>query len=310
MLFRTSAFVFVCAFVIGCADEGTPANLPLVTPPVRAAVPSSLGGQTLAPRALDSADVKSRFFSPSPTSVFRILEEIDGRVASINDRSQNEGKHPCIDQAPVAYTLTPWGQSVTFYAQCYETIGNGFLQFAKKDDVTYLFVNVGSPVAARIAPVPSAPGKYTVHAWLSIGDGKTEGSYGVIELEADETRSAFEMTVAGIGFGYCGAQLKSDGQNVFGKGSLDRGATCQPTDTFCGAAKDVALPGTCGAPLETFSLPPLGRKAGSLGGKSFGASEYPGASDSIVLDGSPAAGGAFRPTGPTGCAPEFSPLRK
>jgi hypothetical protein len=214
--------------------------LPLVTPPVRAATPKALRDVADAAPGLSltlpAADFKSRFFGSGPTSIFAILESIDERLSGYNARSAGTA-FDCLQQEPVAYIMAPLGQEVTFYAQCYELLSDAgdadpkLIQFGQKDGKTYLYMAVGQRRAAVIATPVAGGDAYQVQAWLGVGylndatcgtSGTFDGcSYGLIELEADASRASFEMAVAGIGFGYCGAQLRSDGQAVFGEGSLD-----------------------------------------------------------------------------------------
>jgi hypothetical protein len=400
---------------------------PLVTPPVRAAAPAAFGGtgaiQTFASlgtgallyasppvsdgdastaEGLSAADIASRFFNSGPTDIYFILGSIDSQIGTINTQLQN-GAQPCLGQAAVPYTITPFGETVTLYAQCSQFVGSltpadpGFLQFGQKDGVTYYYAAVGVEwVAAIVTPVGTTAGTshdagtdggngaesgavddggsavddggsavddatstvddggstgndatitlddggidadgaaanggvaYTVHAWSSIGftnatncgdmSGFDDCSYGVIELSADPSTQTFEMSVAGIGFGYCGAQIKSDGSVVFGAGSIDMGTTCNATGTLCIEASDLSTPATCDASIMSFALPALGRvpstgpNAGGPGvphdaGAEWAPSAYPGGSaDTIVLDGTSTDSLHFGPTAPS---PGVTPL--
>ena len=94
------------------------ASLPRVTPPVRAALPAGLAGSPKgltkgAPRslALDPTDMKSRFFTEGPTSIFRLLALVDSSIGEINARIASGGA-PCLDAEPVAYPLSPFGSSI------------------------------------------------------------------------------------------------------------------------------------------------------------------------------------------------------
>ncbi|HVH43872.1 MAG TPA: hypothetical protein VM925_16075 [Labilithrix sp.] len=315
------------------------ATLPLVKPPVQQSAPAGFGGtpagaaqtQNLdfqvrgGPVGLDSSDIKSRFFGAGPTNIFRVLDDIDGRIQGINARL-NDGAD-CSKQAPVAYSLTPWGHEETFYAQCYETFGesSSFMQFGTKDGVTYVYTMIGAgPVAARITPIVASnadggtdggadadidgatedgggAAKYSVHAWIAIADGKkTGGSYGVIEIDANPSTHSFEMAVAGIGFGYCGAQVKANADSVYVEGSSDMGSTCNDIATSCVAASDITTKSTCEPPLTAFALAPLGRKATTNATGTVSASQYPGGEANVVnLDGSETDSTAFGPTSPT-----------
>jgi hypothetical protein len=328
--------------------------------------------------SLASSDIRSRFFSAGPTNIYSLLGAIDDRITGINGRAQTT-KSPCLAQAPVPYTITPFGQSLTFYVQCYEEIGSsapgdpGFVQFGMKDGVTYYYSAIGAGwTAAILTPtggassldggvdaegggpqrgsdvgtdgspsigadgsvsVGSAGGAYVVKAWSGVGylnaggcgnkSGFDDCSYGVIEIQADSSQRTFEMAVAGIGFGYCGAQLKSDGTTVYGIGSPDMGTTCAAADTFCVAASDVTTAGVCDPSIMTFALPALGRmsstgpNAGGPGpgpgpgvdagsSAAWAASQYPGGpANRIVLDGTTSDSLYFGPTSPTPGAGAF-----
>jgi hypothetical protein len=348
----------VVALVLGgCSSQkgaGAGANLPLVTPPVRAAAPVGFGGdgaRTLRSRAgfgptvhvtsLDSSDIRERFFTSGPTNIFALLAAIDDRIAGLNAQAA-ERSEPCLDQEPIAYTITPFGSSITLYAQCFQSIGSsgagdpGLIQFGQRDGLTYYYAANGAErMAAILTPLGSTPppgdagadartvgpgaGTYSVEAWTGVGylnttacgdhSGFDDCSYGVIRLSADSSRSSFEMAVAGIGFGYCGAQLRSDGTSVYGVGSGDMATTCAPRDTFCVAARDVATPSMC-EPPPMFALPALGRvtstgpNAGGPGAHTadavWAASQYPGGADNtIMLDGTASDSLQFGPVSPT-----------
>ena len=335
---------------LGCgASKGAGANLPLISPPVRAATPAGLvagvqptpglTSQTGLGRklsALGADDIKSRFFTMGPTSIFSILAEVDMRIAEVN-QSTSDHDESCLTQEPVPYQVTPWGQTLTFYAQCARTsvkdLDNSMrlLQFGQKDGITYLYIAGGAEtVAARLTPANLAtPGAidggiasadtrdggvgqltagsaYRVDAWIGVGYNNASScgsrnsfdgcSYGVIELHTDAARRGFQLSVAGVGFGYCGAQLASDGTSVFARGSIDMGTTCQPPDTLCVAASDITTPATCLGSLTSFSSPALGRQL-TQGLNMSGPSLYPGgAANQIVLNGTPTDSLAFGPT--------------
>ena len=312
-------------------DQQTMAHkiaLPLVTPPVKAATPAGFSGSgakasKLHPLTLSSSDFQSRFFSAGPTNIFNILGEIDGRIMGIN-QANADGSPKCFALTPVAYPLIGVGQNVTLYAQCYDQVGTGtpadpeFLQVGIKDGVTYLYEAIGQgQVAAIVTPVSADGGAdgegEIVEAWMSVGTlnaatscgghATWDGcSYGVIHLWANSASKQFEMTVAGIGFGYCGAQLRSDGSVIFGSGSTDMGMTCNDVDTLCVDAADAMTPASCPADVTAFTLGGLGRKAATGTSQTFGASAYPAAIagvGNITLDGTLGDALHLGPTAPT-----------
>jgi len=287
-----------CLILVGCAapGSGSSADLPLIEPPVHAAAPSGLnGGRSAHHAALDAtlsaSDFRDRFFNPmgGPTDVFRILQGVDDRLTEVN----TAGDSPCLAAAPTTYALAPFGQSLTFAAQCYRAFGTttpaSFMQFGATADATYLYVTGGATrVAARVAGTTDAP---VVDVWYGVGytnascgsDGTFDGcSYAVTQIHAEPAAHTFEMSVAGIGVGYCGAQLSSDGTALYGIGSPDMGATCNTPATLCVDATDLTTPSTCDA-ISTLTIPALGRDAGA-GAHVFGASQYP-AMPNIRLDG-------------------------
>ena len=295
--------------IAGCASPagttGPSADLPLIEPPVHAAAPSGFaGGRSAHHLALDAtlsaSDFRDRFFNPAggPTDVYRILSDVDARLTEVNAA----GDAPCLADAPVAYSHAPFGQSVTFAAQCYRMLGTSspaaFMQFGRMDDATYLYVTGGAArVAARVTGTTDAP---IVDVWYGVGytngscgGGSFDGcSYGVTQIHAEPATQAFEMSVAGVGVGYCGAQVHADGASIYGVGSTDMGATCNAPATLCVDGTDLASPGACDA-LSTFSIPALGRAAGA-GAHVFGASLYP-ATPNITLDGTPTDSLGFGP---------------
>ena len=291
----------------GTADDAGPPQqftMPLMRPPIEAATPPGLRPPATArfnllpPTGLDPLDIKSRFFSEGPTNMFAILDELDGRISFINTLSAMD-HHACVDiDPPVEYTITPFGQSVTMYAQCFEKLGPGsatdpkLIQWGVKDGVTYILLEIGAARLAAIStPNPVMPDQPLVHVWYGVGYGNAgcgawDGcSYGVTEIVADSSTGSFAMAVAGIGVGYCGLQYRSsDGSNIYFEGSGDAGTTCMHTDTLCSDGADITVGGTCATEDMTFTLNPLGRLATTGDTRTWGASDYP-AVPNITLDG-------------------------
>lgn len=293
--------LFLSVALAACGHDPVPANLPHVTPPVRAATPpgflpapAGAAGVARAAAALSSSDLAGRFFVASgPTSIFGNLGFIDARIDEINRKSR-DSYSACVKQHPVAYQITALGETLTFHAQCW--MGSGaardFVQFGTKDGVTYLFDAHGAGIAAMVIPV--AAGKYLVHAWIgtdSAGCPSWDGcSYSVLELKANESTREFELAAAGINIGYCGAQLRADATDVYAVASAATGYACGAVESQCVAASDAVTPSAAcaGAGLTTFELPPLGRAATpSSAGGTWDASQYPGgAANTVILDGS------------------------
>jgi hypothetical protein len=288
-----------------------------------------------ASTAFSVADLQSRFFMGGPTDVFEILDAVDTIIGQINDAASTSTS-ACLTQAPVAYALTQFGAGTTFYAQCYlNSPAPGFTQFGTNNGSTYVYTTPGSggpeQVAAIVTPIAgtaSADGGvplYSVQAWIGIGYSNAtlsaacpaggvvafdDCSYGVIEITANEQTSAFELATAGLGFGVCGAQLKSDGTNIYAIGSDDMG-TCGALQTVCASAAALTTPGTCTGSITNFAIPPLGREqttgpnAAGPGNPPdptayYSASAYPGgAADTIRLDGTTSDSLHFGPLAPT-----------
>lgn len=224
----------------------------------------------------------------------------------------------------------------------------GLIQFGQKDGVTYYYAAQGAAwVAATLTPKDTASQtdagasddagsqddggsqsdageaapRYVVHAWSGVGylnavgcgdkSGYDDCSYGFIELQADTSEHTFEMSVAGIGFGYCGAQLKSDGDHVYAAGSIDMASSCVASGAVCVSPTDLTTEMSCEGSATTFALAPLGRvstpgpHAGGPGvdagpNPMWAPSEYPGgAQNGVTLDGTSSDSLHFGPTAPT-----------
>jgi hypothetical protein len=314
MTFRTIGLGGLLIASIGCAaPTGTAVDLPLISPPVRSATPAGL--QTMArtvDHALDAAlrasDVRERFFSGSgPTDLMTILGSIDERLSEVNMRMPS----PCTDLAPVSYTITPAGHDVELFAQCYQHFIDAapgdpaFMQFGQRDGKTALYVAIGAArLAALVTPIEGST-DHIVDAWYGVGYTNAAGcgtthtfddcSYAITELHANPATKAFEMSVAGIGVGFCGIQFASDGTLLHGIGSGDMGSTCNASATLCATASDLATSDMCTS--TSYALPALGRRAGA-GAHVFGASQYP-ATPNITLDGTDSDSLHFAPTAPT-----------
>jgi hypothetical protein len=292
-------------FVAACGAGGSQVELPLISPPVRAATPAALQSTSrmrTAPSVddgLSASDLHDRFFSGSgPTDVMQLMSAVDDRITEINGAAS-----PCFDAAPVDITITPAGHSVVLPAQCSRTFGSdGFMQFAVVEGVTSIYVAVGAARFAAIVTPGATADDDAVDAWYGVGYNNATssgsfdaGSYGLTELHASSTTHAFELAVAGIGVGYCGVQLQSDGTSIYAIGSPDMGETCRDASTLCVGASDLTMPGTCTDPM--MQLPPVGRLAGS-GAHVFGASTYP-TMPNITLDGTATDSLHFGPSAPS-----------
>ncbi len=263
--------------------------------PVLAAFRASL-------QALDATAVRDRFFAnEGPTNMFQILAAVDNRIAGINSRLS---QFSCINKtAPVNYTLRVWDRNVTFAASCSETWSgsSGFDQFALTNNFFYMFEYSAEVMTAARLTLDANGNTTLVEIWYSVGLSNRNGSHAVTQIKAVPGASpVFEMSLAGQGIGFCGAQLISDGTTVRIVGSTDQGASCGATDSVCVTAADVTVTTACTAGVNTFSLPAYGRLSYVNGnGITQGASAYPGGgSNQITLTATGADDTFFGPTTP------------
>lgn len=270
-----------------CGSSTTGSQIPLIEPPVSAATPSGLAGSRRS-RSLDVAEIQTRFFADGPTKVRSLLLSIDSRISEINTRS-SESTRACLSNTAVQQDFTIFGESVTGYFQCYDLFSaTAGMMFGKKDGVWYLYQNGGQARSfASVREVTGQTGKYIVEAYVSVGQGNAADStscgsswygcsYGVIHLKANSSDSTFEMTVAGSGMGFCGAQLRSDGTNLYVNGSTGSytGAwSCAAAANNCVLAANTSSAGSC-ATADDFTLESLGIN----GQSTFG--------DGVTADGS------------------------
>jgi len=301
------------------------AAIPLIAPPVMAATPAAFNSMSRQrrggpPNGFTAQAFRDRFFSGGPTDVQQLLSSVDDRITEVNAGAAAMPR-ACADLEPVEYTLTPWGQSETFYAQCYRAMGTptaldpAFMQFGSKDGIDYLYVAGGKArLAARIDPIEGTD-TFDIMLWYGVGYDNSETcgeppafdgcSYGVTQLHADSSAGQLEMSVAGIGVGFCAVQLTSDSTTIYGAGSADMGETCNEPATLCVDAVDLETPGTC-EPPPPFTLVAVGRLAAS-GSHESGVSPYPDVPN-IVLDGTVTDSLHFGPETPTEGAGDFEVL--
>eukprot|EP00808_Paulinella_micropora_P014431 g75724.t1 len=295
---------------------GKPANLPLVRPPVQDSTPPGLQttGNRRLKRVVQQGDdlisqVKSRFFTDDgPVNIFDILADVDSRIAGINSRNNL----PCLVNAPLTLSLDDFTQTtkVDFRVQCSDIWGSG----GPPGGMMYGRSNVGSgpwhiyvyggagPVAARVSNLTAA--QEQVEIWLSVGYTNTptwDGmSYCVAQIVAVPDLNQLEMSAAGLGIGFCGAQFVSNGTFIKFTGSSDMGATCLAEETLCANATDLTQVNETNCDGLSFSLPALGRKSAAsanamMNGQPHGASAYP-ATANVRLDGTASDAIHFGPT--------------
>lgn len=303
--------------------------LPYVTPPVAAAAPTvfvisiSTQKSRFAPlskkfrvqSALNPQIVIDRFFNPSggPSNLFGILKQIDARVQGINGRLNTQFK-TCMAATPTNYTLSTWGLNTTMFAQCSETwqgpqgqtTTEGFDQWAIKGPNFYLFEGGGeSRVAAILHNFNATGGPDLVRVWYSVGCINRNGSHGVVEIIARPKDGIFEMTAAGGGLGFCGAQLKSNNMTLNITGSEDMGS-CSDIETVCVSAQDLSQTANCTGSINTFQLRPIGRMPYNITGVGCihppcndGPSKYPASGPNVYLTGTGLDDTFFGPSVPT-----------
>jgi hypothetical protein len=335
-MMRNSAGIFLALGLLlsasGCG--GSSGSFPTITPPIQAVTPAGLknsGFSGLRPAltgGLSITQFKTDFFGTGPTVLFNITNSVDGRISFFNNNSTKSG---CLSATPVAYTITPAGQAspVTMYAQCYTTIPSGFtgdpglILIGKNNGVTYIWDANGAAWVAAIA-TPDG-GSYDIHAWYSVGIGNGKSgsnggqcgnagafddcSYGVAEIYTNAGTGAFEMAAAGIGVGYCGVQLASDGMNTYADGSA--GPVCAATDDLCVLSSDettvvggrggICTPGGSAAFTHTTAI---GIETGSGPTTSWGNSPYPTVPN-VVLNGTSTDSVHFGPTTPPAGVAQF-----
>lgn len=131
---------------------------------------------------------------------------------------------------------------------------------------------------------------------LTNGTDWSSGSYGGYHIKANNLVNNIEMTVGGLGFGFCGAYLNSDGTNIYLHGSEDGiGQACQATASTCNLNANLASTGNCTAlDTSTFHLAALGRNSTTnYGGQAVSASTY---GSGVVLTGASNDSVHFGPT--------------
>lgn len=248
-------------------SEGATLTVPKVYPPVRAATPSGLIKDPqyanklnasasaarasrigVLPQALGGAvnlalAVQERLYSPGPTSVLRIVSELDGQTARLNT---DTAMHPCLASEPVEKTYSlPGGQTFRVKLQCMETlaIAEGGEQFIAIGFAEALPEAPGPDAAVEVdAAVSSATDFYLVHgqtggmggayhvdiatgrveAWISVADSRAPmNSQVIMHLLADKQSSTLELAFGGSGVGFCAAHLKASKDRIVVRGKTN-----------------------------------------------------------------------------------------
>lgn len=151
-------FPFIYLFFFG-KTSSTKVIIPEIRPPIVNSLPNGFRLESTLRRVLQSStgmsfedEIRQRFFTnEGPTSLYSLIDDVDGRIQSLNDR--NNGK-TCVDSAPIGVNLTNWPgeEDIEMWFQCYEemTPSDLFIMFGVKDGKVYLYE---SGLATSIAAI-------------------------------------------------------------------------------------------------------------------------------------------------------------
>jgi len=270
-------------------------SFPKMTPPVKQVTPSGLiDNTTFTTTDFQGSDVQSRFFTKGPTNIFQILHDIDSRIQGYVSGS-TQGKHDCLSSAGVNYQIQFAGQTVDMYAQCYDIIPasypltqEGLVQFGQINDTFYIYQNVGDSMSAGRAVALSGTNlsviddvNYIVDVWYSVGVlNQNNGTYGVAQIHADPSTPLFEMTAAGRGMGFCGAQYQTDGISLQINGSAGDIGSCELSTMITLNATNITQ--SVSQVDFIYLLTPLGLVGGDYN-INVPASDYPGGINNNVI---------------------------
>jgi hypothetical protein len=258
MKIRAAGAGLILAAALGCGGgkgDDQALALPKVYPPVRAATPTALiADPSYAAQALTAAQVvagdtmpgsislgqavQERFYSGGPTSLLRIVKELDDRVASLDPRPS---KHACLTAAPVTKTYAlPDGQSFTVKLQCLDSHGGDWVAFgfgealadadAGAADGGILAAEGGGDDFYLIAGQSSGNGGAyhvrrstgDVEGWVVVADSvNPANSRVVMHLLTRKAASTLELVLGGAAVGFCSAHLKTGRDAIFVRGKLN-----------------------------------------------------------------------------------------
>ena len=264
-----SIALILTLFASACGKDesggGNAISITKMKPPVKEAAGSALTASSallVAKNArifsVDADSIKSRFFSPGPTSLMAILGSLDQRLSEIETRSA-ESVHECLDAVPSDVTMTIFGETVTAKIQCVDDMGaSGFIAFGKDGDEWWVIDAVGAAHTVAKATTLS-DGNNEVEIWGGVGftnstwDGQ---SYGAYHVKANNSTNEFEMAAGGMSIGFCGVMVRSDGVNLYVEGSKEDGGpgACEGVSFACVLSTDLAGSGSC----SSISSPTLG----------------------------------------------------
>lgn len=203
-------------------------------------MPGSAGGNTMPGSISLGTAVQERLYTPGPTSLLRIVKELDDRVAQLDPQP---GKHACLTMAPVSKTYNlPGGQSFTVKLQCLESHGSDWVGFgfatalqasdagAPASDAGALATEGGGDDFFLVAgQAGGGGGAYhiqrstgNVEGWIAVADSQAPGNSQVImHLVTNKAAGSLELALGGSAVGFCTAHLKTDADSVFIKARIN-----------------------------------------------------------------------------------------
>jgi hypothetical protein len=296
------------ALALSACGKGTEIDIVAFKPPVQEAAGTALATSSLRAPAessflIDATSIRSRFFSSGPTDILNILGGLDGRLAEIEERAA-DSKRACLDSAPVALDVAVFGGTFSMKVQCYDEFGDGsgFMIFGRDGSTWYVFERVGAVITAgKATDLGGGKAEVEVYGGVGISNGANwdSMSYAGYHIKANNSSSTLEMTAAGVGVGYCGVHLKSDGTNLFVYGSPEgAGTACSAIDSACVLTSSLSGSGSCAAiDQTTFGMTGLGRIAVTgATGQSWLSSTYPASGANLTINGTSSDSIHFGPT--------------
>ncbi len=218
--------------------------------------------------------IKERLFSPGPTEIYKILNNIDNRLQELSNRSK-EFSRKCLGQGLRQYSITdPLNLNFDYYLNCRdelstppgENIGRAALGFGADSNYFYL-IDAQERGMMTLAKVDTSE---NVEAWIVCADkfNIDNNSQALLHLTSDSSTGELEFTVTGRGIGMgCGIQFKSNSQFIYAKGKFsgpaDAADDCSlnPVNEICINSADLTEASTMddciNAGLTTFTLSPL-----------------------------------------------------
>jgi hypothetical protein len=218
--------------------------------------------------------VQDRFYSGGPTSLLRIVKELDDRVAGLDPRP---AKHPCLMAAPVAKTYAlPGGQSFTVKLQCIDSHGSDWVAFGfgsalASSDAGASDDDAGPPDGGALAADGGGDdfflvqgqstgngGAYHVNrstgdveGWITVADSQSPGnSQVVMHLLTSKAAGTLELALGGSAVGFCGAHLMTGANAIYIQGQTNAAPppgtpagsqACAATRSGCFAASALGI---------------------------------------------------------------------